>query len=82
MSRRDRNEVAALEREQWAGPWRPEKDGQWIRLNHDGEIVAGAYGDGDWWTVNTWPTGGDAPTIEAAKAAADEAMRATGWWLA
>lgn len=69
--------------EKRAGPWVEAEEGGWERRRPDGEAVAVVTTRGTgpcaWWALH----GGymDAPTPEAARAAADEALLAEGWEL-
>ena len=75
----------ALKAGKWAGRWQPSGDGQSERRYSAAHLPSAVLvpGVGVWlWCVmhERYATG-EAPTADEAKAAADAALRADGWWL-
>lgn len=84
-----KREVAALKNGKWAGPWESDAD-TWNRLtvgdreeSNVAEVIPRIHDDlaGKWRWFSREEIGNYAPTLEAAKAAADAALISAGWWL-
>lgn len=75
----------ALRQGKWAGPWAFDEFGEYLQRMRPGSDVhvaeAALRGSGVMWRIG-FSAGEQADSWESAKAAADAALRAAGWWLA